>query len=64
MEVKLEKWKPSRERHPDCTCEYTLSIFCAILVSSRLPAKMLPGVHCPCGKTFFRYKDKQLFVKG
>lgn len=47
---------------PACGCTRTLSMYCACLVSLRKPKAVLPGVSCPCGRTWFRYSDKQLFA--
>jgi hypothetical protein len=46
---------------PACACTHTLSLYGATLCSVRKPRAVLPGVSCPCGRTWYRYRDGQLF---
>jgi hypothetical protein len=54
--------KPWEKIHtPVCACTHTLSLYCVTLVSTRKPRAVLPGVTCPCGRTWYRWRDGQRF---
>jgi hypothetical protein len=46
---------------PACSCTHTLSLYSLVLVSITRPKTVLPGTTCPCGRTWFRWTDRQLF---
>jgi hypothetical protein len=55
----MKRWEKINK--PVCNCTHTLSMFSLVLVSVKKPKVVLPGVLCPCGKTWYRWKDGQLF---
>lgn len=58
--MKLKAWSPIKK--PACDCTETLSYYCATLASAVKPKIVLPGVECPCGRTWLRLQDKALFI--
>ncbi len=56
----MKKWLKIDK--PACDCTHTLSMLFLTLASSRKPKNVLPGVSCPCTRTWMRWKDKQLFA--
>jgi hypothetical protein len=55
----MKRWL--KVERPACSCTRSLSLFLAALASTRTPAAVLPGVCCPCGRTWLRLRDGQLF---
>ena len=55
----MKRWK--KIDRPVCDCTHSLSLFCVTLASTRKPREVLPGCTCPCGKTWLRWRDNQLF---